>query len=123
MPDYGLEQKEIPFVLEIAADGTLIQIRDTREQSGTKQIGRSFRVPQGVKKTSGIAANLLWDGAEYVLALEDQKKLQQAREKGKEAEYRQRLEDMKAAFVARISDLPESARKRRGRLRRSEFSW
>ena len=30
LPTFGLEQKEIPFVLEITCDGVLVQIEDTR---------------------------------------------------------------------------------------------
>ncbi len=109
LPAFGLEQKEIPFVLEITADGTLVQLRDTREQVGNKKIGQSFRVPQGIKKTSGVAANLLWDSSEYVLGVEDPKKLEQSREKKKEADYRTRLIEMHKAFVDRITLLPANA--------------
>lgn len=109
LPTFGLEQKEIPFVLEITAEGALVQLRDTREQVGNKKIGQSFRVPQGIKKTSGVAANLLWDSSEYVLGVEDPKKLEQSREKDKETEYRARLIEMCEAFVNRISMLPVSA--------------
>ena len=65
----GLEWKEIPFILELNADGTLVQIVDTREFQGKKLIAKRFLVPQAVKKTSGVAANLFWDTAEYVLGL------------------------------------------------------
>lgn len=109
LPTFGLEQKEIPFVLEITLDGVLVQLRDTREQVGNKKIGQSFRVPQGIKKASGVAANLLWDSSEYVLGVEDPKKLEQSREKGKEADYRARLIEMHKAFVDRISLLPATA--------------
>jgi CRISPR-associated protein Csd1 len=109
LPAFGLEQKEIPFVLEITADGALVQLRDTREQVGNKKIGQSFRVPQGIKKTSGVAANLLWDSSEYVLGVEDPKKLEQSSEKGKEADYRARLIEMHKAFVDRIALLPPAA--------------
>jgi CRISPR-associated protein Csd1 len=70
LPAAGLEDKEIPFVLELTRDGKLIQIADTRTQEGKKKIAKRFQVPQGVKKTSGVAANLLWDTAEYVLGLD-----------------------------------------------------
>ncbi|WP_419630232.1 type I-C CRISPR-associated protein Cas8c/Csd1, partial [Thiolapillus sp.] len=53
--------KEIPFIIEIDADGCLVQIEDTRSGEGRKKQARPFLVPQGVKKTSGIASNLLWD--------------------------------------------------------------
>jgi CRISPR-associated protein Csd1 len=109
LPAFGLEQKEIPFLLEITHAGELVQLRDTRVQNGNKKIGQSFRVPQGVKKTSGVAANLLWDNTEYVLGIPDLKKLEQSRAKNKEADYLERLIEMKQAFRNRIENLPQSA--------------
>ncbi|RPI74079.1 MAG: type I-C CRISPR-associated protein Cas8c/Csd1, partial [Desulfobacteraceae bacterium] len=41
----------------------------TYEGEGKKRQAKSFLVPQAVKKTSGIAANLLWDNPEYVLGV------------------------------------------------------
>lgn len=108
LPAFGLEQKEIPFVLEITADGALVQLRDTRELVGKKKVGRSFRVPQGAKRAYGIAANLLWDNAEYVLGIPDEQKLELSCEKNKEAEYRARVVDMHQAFIDRIGTLPVS---------------
>ena len=67
-------------------------------------------MPKGVKKTSGIAANLLWDNAEYVLTLPDMKKLELARAKGGTDEYLARLIEMQQAFRDRISTLPELAK-------------
>lgn len=64
LPPFGFEEKQIPFVIEIDATGRLVQIKDTRETVGKRKVGRTFLVPQGVKKTSGVAANLLWDTAE-----------------------------------------------------------
>lgn len=79
LPAFGLEQKDIPFVLEITATGELVQLRDTRTPQGKKKVAQSFRVPQGVKKTSGVAANLLWDNAEYVLGIPDANKLEESK--------------------------------------------
>ena len=107
LPSFGLEEKEIAFVLELAAHGQLLTITDTRQQQGKKLVGQSFRVPAGVKKTSGIAANLLWDNAEYVLGLPDVKKLEDNRKKDKEQEYLGRLQDMRTAFRASIAQLPQ----------------
>ena len=59
LPAYGFEEKEIPFVLEITADGQLIQLRDTRSPEGKKKVGRRYLVPKGEKKTNGITSNLL----------------------------------------------------------------
>jgi CRISPR-associated protein Csd1 len=89
----GFEEKEIPFVLVIKKDGRLVQIEDTRSVEGKKKRARSFRVPQGVKKTSGVAANLLWDTAEYVLGIDT---------KGKP----DRVALQHAAFMARLAELP-----------------
>jgi len=66
----GWEKKEIPFIIVIDINGKLIQIEDTREGEGKKRRAKAFLVPQGVKKTFGIAANLLWDVAGYVFGID-----------------------------------------------------
>jgi CRISPR-associated protein Csd1 len=66
----GFELKAIPFVLVLDAHGRLLQLADRREGAGRKKEARGELVPQGVKKTSGVAANLLWDSAEYVLGID-----------------------------------------------------
>ena len=109
LPLFGLEQKEIPFILDITAEGELLQLRDTRELQGKKKVGRFFKVPMGIKKTSGVAANLLWDNAEYVLGVPDTKKLEENKKRGKEGEYRERLQQMQAMFVAKIQALSATA--------------
>ena len=88
----GFEWKEIPFILELDAEGKLIQIVDTRELQGKKAIAKRFLVPQAVKKTSGVAANLFWDTAEYVLGFDRKSKPERA--------LAQRL-----AFAERITSL------------------
>ncbi|HCA26313.1 MAG TPA: type I-C CRISPR-associated protein Cas8c/Csd1, partial [Betaproteobacteria bacterium] len=97
LPAFGLEEKEIPFILEITHDGQLVQIADTRTMQGKKKIGQRFLAPMGVKKTSGVAANLLWDNAGYVLGIDA---------KGKP----ERATEQKAAFRARIEALPPAAK-------------
>jgi CRISPR-associated protein Csd1 len=94
----AFEWKGIPFVLELTPDGSLVQIIDTREQQGKNLIARRFLVPQAVKKTSGVAANLLWETAEYVLGLD---------RKGKP----ERAKLQREAFVRRIESLPATAKK------------
>lgn len=110
LPDFGLEQKEISFILELSNSGELKGITETREQVGNRKVGTPRRVPMGVKKTSGIASNLLWENAEYLLGLPDAKKLEAAHAKGKADEYLARLTDMQAAFRRRVEVLPEPAR-------------
>ena len=106
LPAFGNEDKEIPFILELTLEGKLAGIIDTRTGVANKKVATRFRVPKGVKKTSGVAANLLWDTAEYVLGTPDTMKLIEAQRKGKEDEYLQRLGDMHRAFKARIAALP-----------------
>ncbi|MCD6305029.1 MAG: type I-C CRISPR-associated protein Cas8c/Csd1, partial [Deltaproteobacteria bacterium] len=65
----GFEWKEIPFIIVLATDGTPISIEDTYEGEGRNRRAKRFLVPQAVKKTSGIAANLFWDNPEYVLGV------------------------------------------------------
>jgi CRISPR-associated protein Csd1 len=101
LPPFGLEQKEIPFLLEISPEGELLQLRDTRELNGKKKVARVFRVPIGVKRASGVAANLLWDTLEYVLGVDT---------KGKP----ERVAEQHAAFRARIAALPDAAREDAG---------
>jgi CRISPR-associated protein Csd1 len=91
----GWEWKEIPFVVVLDKNGSLIQIEDTRDADGSKKRGKRFLVPQSIKKTSGIAANLLWDSANYVFGIDEKKGDKQ-----------------KEAFVNRIrKELPESGKK------------
>ncbi|MBI3729110.1 MAG: type I-C CRISPR-associated protein Cas8c/Csd1 [Burkholderiales bacterium] len=92
LPAFGLEEKEIPFIIEIDAQGNLVNLADTRKIEGKKKIAQGFLVPQGVKKTSGVAANLLWDNAEYVLGIDT---------KGKP----ERVAEQHAAFRSRLADL------------------
>ncbi|MGB7543540.1 MAG: type I-C CRISPR-associated protein Cas8c/Csd1, partial [Burkholderiales bacterium] len=92
----GFEWKEIPFILEIDAQGNLIQIEDTREGDGKKRRAHAYLIPQGAKKASGVVANLFWDNAEYVLGVDT---------KGKP----ERVVAQHQAFVARIESLPASA--------------
>ncbi|WP_313311182.1 type I-C CRISPR-associated protein Cas8c/Csd1 [Pulveribacter sp.] len=96
LPDFGWETKEIPFILDIDADGALVQLCDTRELQGKKKVAQAFRVPMAVKRASGVVANLLWDTLEYVLGVDT---------KGKP----ERVAEQHAAFRARMAALPAQA--------------
>lgn len=74
LPSLGLEDKEIPFVVELHLDGTVAQLLDTRRPDGKQLRGQRFLVPQGEKKTSGVRANLLWDSAAYAIGLPRERK-------------------------------------------------
>lgn len=65
----GWEWKEIPYVVVLSPAGKLVQLECTYEGSGKARRAKPFLVPQAVKKTSGIASNLLWDNPEYALGV------------------------------------------------------
>jgi CRISPR-associated protein Csd1 len=88
----GFEWKEIPYVIVLKPDGTPINIEITYEGEGKKRRARRFLIPQAVKKTSGIASNLLWDNPEYVLGVAL---------KGKP----ERVLEQHAAFILKIDEI------------------
>lgn len=102
LPAFGLEEKEIPFIIELTREGKLAAIKDTRRAQGKKKIAEQFLVPVGIKKAYGVAANLLWDTVEYVLGADVERK-------GRAANP-ERVRQQHAAFRGRIDDLPELAR-------------
>ncbi len=89
---FGFETKELPFIIELNQDGDLIQVEDTREGVGKKKQAKYFMVPKGVKRTSSVVANLLWDNAEYVLGIVT---------KGKP----ERVEEQHQAFIDKVKGL------------------
>jgi CRISPR-associated protein Csd1 len=96
----GWEWKEIPFIIVLDKKGSFLQFEDTREGEGIKKRGKSFLVPQGVKKTSGIAANLLCDNASYVLGIVNTEGLN-TDEKNKKLS---RVPEQNKAFIDRIKN-------------------
>ncbi len=69
-PD-GFSKEKISFALVIGKDGQLVDAIDLRQRDEkSKKLVPDLRdVPQPVKRTSGVAANLFWDKAPYVLGL------------------------------------------------------
>ena len=93
----GFQEKEIPWVIELAADGRFVALHQTGGERGR---GRKFVVPAEVKKSVNIAANLLWDNPEYVLGLP---------RPGLNEKQAAKVPLRHAAFIARVRELPESA--------------
>lgn len=92
----GFEWKEIPFIVELDAQGSPVQIEDTRDGDGKKKRAHAYLVPQGVKRASGIVSNLFWDNVEYALGADTRGKPE-------------RVIEQHQAFIARIEELPEAA--------------
>ena len=97
----GWEKKELPFLITLAADGSPVGIEDTREPVGKKLRAKSFLVPQAVKRTVGMKANLLWDDPEYALAMD----IKDAPDKAaaKHTLFIRRIEEGKLADIPDIS--------------------
>ena len=89
---YGWENKEIRFVITLDPQGNPILLEDTEEIVLKKKRSRLFLVPQTVKHSSNIAANLLWGNPEYALGVKI---------KGKS----ERVRDQFSAFINAIADL------------------
>ncbi|GBU21270.1 CRISPR-associated protein Cas8c/Csd1 [Fibrobacteres bacterium R8-0-B4] len=85
--------KGISFIIVLDEKGALVSIKDMRDGEGKKKVAKDCIVPQAVKKTSGIAANLLWDTAGYVLGVDLKKPKKQ--------------EEQKRAFIDKIKELGE----------------
>jgi len=85
---FGFGVQSIPVVIEIDKDGreSQVLIRDPKDADAQEL------VPAVVKRSSGVAANLLWDTAEYCLGVDT---------KGKP----QRVAEQHQAFVDRIEQL------------------
>ena len=67
----GFSKEKISFALVIGKDGRLLDAVDLRipDEKSKKLVPGLRDVPQPVKRTSGVAANLFWDKTSYVLGL------------------------------------------------------
>lgn len=97
----GLERVEIPFVIVLDKSGRFIDLEDMRDSDAKGKPGRAFLVPQGVKRSSGIKANLLWDNPGYTFGLD---------QKGNA----KRAQEQRVAFIQRIEDLPDTVKTSNG---------
>ena len=70
LPAFGLEDKPIPFIIELSEEGKPLGIVDTRQIEAKKKVARRYLVPKGIKRAINISANLLWDTAEYTLGVD-----------------------------------------------------
>jgi len=89
---FGFEWKDIAYIIALSNDGKPVSITPTAESEGNKRRAKQFLVPRGVKKTSGVKSNLLWENVEYALGVPV---------KGKP----DRVKEQHAAFIARAESL------------------
>ncbi len=92
LPRLGFEKKEIPYIIVLNGDGEPVDLLPTHEGEGKKRRAKSYLVPQAVKRSVGIAANLLWDNPEYVLGID--LKGRPDRVKEQHATFKQRIVEL-----------------------------
>ncbi len=68
IPLLGFGRQKVHFCLVIDREGNLaVDPQTLCRQEGSRRIPRELIVPEPVKRSSGIAANFLWDNTGYVL--------------------------------------------------------
>lgn len=68
-PPPGYSQEKISFEIVLDATGKVVRFADQRRPEGNKMLPKILAVPEPVKRTAGIAANLFWDKSAYVLGV------------------------------------------------------
>ena len=70
----GWSREKISFALSIDEEGNLLRVTplfDTVDgpKGKTREVPQKMTVPAAVKRTSGAAANFLWDNSSYILGV------------------------------------------------------
>jgi CRISPR-associated protein Csd1 len=69
-PAFGFSMEKIGFLVSLNADGSPAGLPiDLREGEGKRKTACAMLVPQPPKRTSGVAANFLWDKTAYALGV------------------------------------------------------
>lgn len=95
LPAFGMEQKEIGFIIVIDRNGNFLRFEDRRIDRKSAQ---QFLVKKGVSRTSSPAANYLYDKSEYVFGYPDKGDIESVRKyfdvfKAKVTEIHERFPD------------------------------
>ena len=76
-PPYGFSRENISYAIVLSPAGEVRGVLDLRDISGKKPSPKRLRVPQPVKRASGIASNFLWDNMAYALGVKHDKRTKQ----------------------------------------------
>jgi CRISPR-associated protein Csd1 len=68
-PPFGFSSEKIGFLISLNEDGSPASLPIDLRNDDKKQTPRQMFVPQAIKRTSGVAANFLWDKTSYVLGV------------------------------------------------------
>ncbi len=84
LPALGWSNTKISFELLLDRDGTLQQVIDVRtpQLMGKKTVvlPKMVELPAAVKRSSGVAANFLWDNSSYILGVDSKGKPKRSEE-------------------------------------------
>lgn len=97
----GWSPARISYALVLDKEGRISEVLPLKQivQKGKKsvEVPKTFEMPQGVKRSSGIKANFLWDSSTYLLGID---------EKGKPDRSRQCFEASRELHVTMLKDCP-----------------
>lgn len=95
----GFQKKEILWLIGLNPDGTVASLRPTGRG---KERPKRFAVPSEIKKSVNIAANLLWENAEYALGVPKAKadEKQAAKVPARHAAFTQRIRQLPTEVLA-----------------------
>jgi CRISPR-associated protein Csd1 len=68
-PPFGFSSEKIGFLISLEEDGSPATKPIDLRNEDKKRTPRQMFVPQAIKRTSGVAANFLWDKTSYVLGV------------------------------------------------------
>ena len=77
--DYGFSNERISYAIVLSPEsGKAVDVVPLLDTSGKKPRPLLYKVPQPVKRTSGIASNFLWDKTAYALGIKRDSRTKQA---------------------------------------------
>lgn len=68
-PPFGYSQERISYAIVLSAEGEAIDVQARLDTSGRRPRPSLLVVPRPVTRTSGVAANFLWDKTAYLLGM------------------------------------------------------
>lgn len=95
-PPFGFSRENVSYAIVLSPGGEPVDTMSLLDTSGNKPRPRALPVPQAVKRTSGVAANFLWDKTAYALGAKrnpDTKQLAPAK-RGEHAAFRALHEEL-----------------------------
>ena len=100
---------KVSLAAEISENGELLRLLPLMDSDGKKERPQVIRVPEQVKKTSGVAANFLCDNCAYIFGIDTKGKPERAKQcfeasKAKHHEILDGLEDAAAKSILMFFD-------------------